>query len=416
MELSNILKNSENFSFTRDLTEGLSKINKSDYKIAGPICSRILAAFTVPFVSLTDAAIHTGLCAGKALTGIFVSPYNCLAKAFYPAYIAPEGFELSSSLIHLMRAVENIFNAAILTLLCMLYPDRGNAWINERHQSSLLTAMHSERLNQAVAPIGPQGSTFQAQLEQKIIGLENSVMAHQLKNEKMKQRKIDLLKMAQKNNKFRETLAGINLQMTALRVQINDAENERIRINQEKTVIQNELQQTNQRLVTVEQMLALNKEEFFEHQIKIEELESNLKEKIEELKKAEESIIGYCDLIEKENEGVKNLEKNEIEIINLKEAIERLKIKNADNEKARIELTALNRSLLDKIENYHIQDGILSKEKSAALEAAIQRTDTIETLKNSHTVLHENIQAEVKANNQAEVKDKTTLADSFVFL
>lgn len=396
MELANILKKSENFSLTRDLTDGLSQINNSRYAIAGPICSRVLAFCTVPFVSLTDAAIHTGLCGGKALTGVFVTPYNCLAKAFYPQYAAPEGLELSSALIHLMRVVENVFNAAVLTVLCVLFPDRAHAWMNERQKGNFLNAMHSDRLNLDIAAVRSQALTVQTRLEEKIIGLENIVRTYDLNTEKMKQRKIDLLNLEEKNNEFGDTLTGINQQMSALRVQINEAEIEKARINQEKIELQSGLQAANQLLAETEQKLTSNKKESLNQQTKIRELEQNLTDTIYWKNKITETKDVYFNCLEKRDNQREKMEVEikqlEYEIKDLREAVEKLKFKNSENEKARVELTALNRTLLDKIQTYSELDDTLTKEDTVILTKSENRSDEISTLRN----LNIQLQADIK--------------------
>jgi len=135
MSINNSAKNLtplENFSLTAPLTAALHLLNHSEkHTVFGPVAARIGGAVSIPFVAIADTFIHAGLTVGKTLTGVFVSPYNCIA-ACTSLPKAPRDLELSSAMIHLMRTVESVFTVAIFPVVCLFNPDR--AWQMMEHR------------------------------------------------------------------------------------------------------------------------------------------------------------------------------------------------------------------------------------------------------------------------------------------
>ncbi len=115
----------ENFSITRELTGYLNDLNDRE-TVEGYFFSRVIGLVSIPFTCLGDATVHISLCALKILVGLGVSFYNSMTYAFHPRFSASKEFELSSSLIHLFRALESLSKAGILPFLCFLNPSRAN--------------------------------------------------------------------------------------------------------------------------------------------------------------------------------------------------------------------------------------------------------------------------------------------------
>ncbi|MBA2369458.1 MAG: protein serine/threonine phosphatase 2C family protein [Candidatus Protochlamydia sp.] len=124
---------SENFSLTAQLTRKLEDLNHS-----APLSSRVLGVVAIPFASLADALTHGSLASLKATTGVFVSPYNCLAFLFFPSYTIKKNLRLSDSLVHLMRAIECIFTGALLPFLHLFDPLRSNKRLNPALNASII--------------------------------------------------------------------------------------------------------------------------------------------------------------------------------------------------------------------------------------------------------------------------------------
>ncbi|MBA2369281.1 MAG: hypothetical protein H0V82_09700 [Candidatus Protochlamydia sp.] len=147
----------DNFNLTLQFTQKIEKWNQSDYAILGPISARIAGVVCTPFIALSEASIHAVLIIGKAMTGLFVSPYNCLAMAFFPEFSIRSNLEFSSSLIHLMLAIESVFTAAILPLVCLMNPSRANAWMESR-SGNLVKPFQRDVQNNAIQSYGEQNS------------------------------------------------------------------------------------------------------------------------------------------------------------------------------------------------------------------------------------------------------------------
>jgi serine/threonine protein phosphatase PrpC len=124
---------SENFSLTAQLTRKLDQVNQT-----APITSRVLGVAAIPFASLADALTHGTLASLKAVTGVFVSPYNCLALLFFPSYAVMLNLRLSDSLVHLMRVVECLFTGTLLPFLHLLDPAKANMRLNPALNASIL--------------------------------------------------------------------------------------------------------------------------------------------------------------------------------------------------------------------------------------------------------------------------------------
>lgn len=115
----------ENFSITRELTGYLSDLNNNG-TVQGYFFSRSIGLVAIPFTCLADAAVHISLCALKIIIGFGVSYYNAVTYLLFPEYRASTEFELSSSLIHVLRTCESLSKSCILPFLCVLNPIRAN--------------------------------------------------------------------------------------------------------------------------------------------------------------------------------------------------------------------------------------------------------------------------------------------------
>lgn len=110
----------QSLSLTSDILEELDQWNcQSDSSFIG-ISSRTLAFFTTSFTELSDAILHAGLSVINLAAGVFVSPYNFVAKWVAPNYAAPHDLEISSAFIHLIRTVEHLFFAIVLPFVAFV--------------------------------------------------------------------------------------------------------------------------------------------------------------------------------------------------------------------------------------------------------------------------------------------------------
>lgn len=124
---------SENFSLTAQVTRKLERLN-----LSSPLTSRVIGVAAIPFASLADVLTHGSLACLKAATGIFVSPYNCLALLFFPSYAIRLNLSLSDSLVHLMRMIECLFTGALLPFLHLLDPEKANKRLNPSLNASMI--------------------------------------------------------------------------------------------------------------------------------------------------------------------------------------------------------------------------------------------------------------------------------------
>ncbi|MBA3236800.1 MAG: hypothetical protein H0T62_00420 [Parachlamydiaceae bacterium] len=137
----------ERLDWTAHFMQQVEETNRSSDSIFESVSTRVAGSVGILFVSLGEAAAHALLTVGKTLTGIVVSPYNCLADTCFPERSAPQDLELSSALIHLISTIECIFTATILPFVCLMNPSRADAWINSRtahHQVENIEINHVE--------------------------------------------------------------------------------------------------------------------------------------------------------------------------------------------------------------------------------------------------------------------------------
>lgn len=81
---------------------------------------RSIALMTTPLTSLIDVVAHAVFFVGKAATGSAVTPYNRIIQLIDPKKAAPKELEWGSSLQHLARSIQSIFNVVMLPLFVLL--------------------------------------------------------------------------------------------------------------------------------------------------------------------------------------------------------------------------------------------------------------------------------------------------------
>lgn len=119
----NNLTKLESFTVTAELIDVLDRWNQSG-RIGYQLGARVVGFFGTIGTGAIDVITHTALFGGKTLTGIIVSPLNLGLKN--PKLV---DFELSSALVHLSRAVNSLFNIAILPLITLWNPSKAHALI-----------------------------------------------------------------------------------------------------------------------------------------------------------------------------------------------------------------------------------------------------------------------------------------------
>ena len=152
----------ENFTVTGKLTEKMVQWNHSD-SIILQLGSR-LVGFTFSLItSVIDAQFHSFVFVGKSLTGIVITPVNAFLKN--PNL---EEFELSSAFVHLIRAVQSLFQTAVLPFIILLDPEKAHALLpsngenvqNEINQQELKRLKDQNALlSQQIAEFKNQGNT-----------------------------------------------------------------------------------------------------------------------------------------------------------------------------------------------------------------------------------------------------------------
>ena len=120
MELTRI----EKISVTYELSYALSEWEKSSRDpVFGIIGSRVVGVLATPITSIIDAVAHLAIAIMKLVTGIFVSPYNFLARYFDEKYTAPGDLELSSACIHLFLAFKSLVFVPVLCITAGFSPE-----------------------------------------------------------------------------------------------------------------------------------------------------------------------------------------------------------------------------------------------------------------------------------------------------
>ncbi len=123
----------ENFSSTYALTGKLTAWNGSKkHPIAGFFVSRITGVLCIPLTCLIDSISHTILAALTLTTGIFVSPYNFVARVLFPKRCAPEGLELNASFVHIHFIIRHLLDVVTLPLIIVLDPKQAHELLCDR--------------------------------------------------------------------------------------------------------------------------------------------------------------------------------------------------------------------------------------------------------------------------------------------
>lgn len=120
MELSQI----EKLNVTYELSHALAEWDKSSRNpFFGLIGSRVVGVIATPITGLIDALAHLIIAAMKLVTGVFISPYNFLARCFEEKYTAPADLELSSACIHLFLAFKSLIFIPIVSITSGFSPE-----------------------------------------------------------------------------------------------------------------------------------------------------------------------------------------------------------------------------------------------------------------------------------------------------
>lgn len=160
----------EKITLTGDLAEVLHGWCETP---VGSFGASTVGFFVTPLTSLIDVVVHAALFAGKALTSIVVSPYNAIARCINEKYAAPIDLETSSALVHLAKAVQSLFHAAILPFVFLLSPDRGYYMSQQTpsaqiHQIEKEIKRNQERINAWASNLKIGYESQIAELEEQI--------------------------------------------------------------------------------------------------------------------------------------------------------------------------------------------------------------------------------------------------------
>ncbi len=117
----------ENFSCSYPLTKALDACNSSKKKPrAGPIVARVVGVVLLPFASLADALAHIALSGCTLAAGVFVTPYNGIAKLFRSKHLAPRELEFSACVVHLTLSLRHLGDTVTLPIVILLDPARAH--------------------------------------------------------------------------------------------------------------------------------------------------------------------------------------------------------------------------------------------------------------------------------------------------
>jgi hypothetical protein len=122
MELTQI----EQLNVTYALSYSLAEWEKSsEHPFFSLIGSRVVGVIATPITGLIDAVAHVIIAGMKFVTGVFISPYNFLARCFgvNEKYIAPADLELSSACTHLFLAFKSLVFIPIVSVTAAFSPD-----------------------------------------------------------------------------------------------------------------------------------------------------------------------------------------------------------------------------------------------------------------------------------------------------
>lgn len=120
MELSQI----EKFNVTYKLSHALVEWERSsDSKVLVGIGSRVVGLISTPITGIIDGLAHLVIAAMKLVTGVFISPYNFLARCFDERYTAPADLELSSACVHLFLAFKSVIFIPIVSITSGFCPE-----------------------------------------------------------------------------------------------------------------------------------------------------------------------------------------------------------------------------------------------------------------------------------------------------
>ncbi len=133
------LTNLENFSIAAKFTKKMSDWNHSpDHRKLGSAAAHVLIGpVGVAFAELADLFIHISLATGKVA---IIAP----TLPFRACFHFKRDLDLSSPLIHLMRAIHSLFNLAILPLICALDPDRAYLFSQPNRLIEFLEKLNKE--------------------------------------------------------------------------------------------------------------------------------------------------------------------------------------------------------------------------------------------------------------------------------
>lgn len=120
MELSQI----ERFNATYKLSHALVEWEKSSaYPILSGIGARAVGSVVTPIAGIIDVIAHLVLAAIKFVTGIFITPYNFIAKSCCNKYMAPADLELSSACTHLFLSLKSLVFIPVVSLTAGFCPE-----------------------------------------------------------------------------------------------------------------------------------------------------------------------------------------------------------------------------------------------------------------------------------------------------
>ncbi|MFQ5729966.1 MAG: hypothetical protein ACE5GN_06365 [Waddliaceae bacterium] len=232
-EVRSELSKLEKGGVTCELTAKLHLWNHSKkHPTLGALGARVVGFISTPVTSAVDTVAHGLFFVGKTVTGVFVSPYNFMARKIQTKYEAPKDLEISSALVHLSRAVGSLFNVALLPFVMLMNPSRGYALTNSPKEES------SEKIKEKEKKI--------AELEKKATTLEKDLAEKDKAISRLTPLTSQNATVIAKKQQLEQQLSNVNAELAQLKTQVEKTKQEHA----------NELAQKQQELTDLQTKLA----------------------------------------------------------------------------------------------------------------------------------------------------------------
>lgn len=327
----------ENASLTAELTKSLySWTLNEEHPGLGNFGAKTIGFMTTPLTSLIGAIVHAYLFVGTAVTGLFISTYNMIARQIDTNYLAPTDLEFSSSLIHLSRVIGSLFEAVILPFIMLFDPERGYHLSQESAGSGI------EQMIEKYQDICAKLMRKKAQIETLKEALQQENNEKTEKETLIKELQVEIQQLKDDAGKCKEacdvSIAEKEKILLSMKKTLKNKENEKKDLENKLSFIETELEQKKQNLADaligkVDDLSLITDKEALTSQV--ESLKKDLASAKEKLAKEKEKFEVETASLESEKKDActkleksqKDLTRKELEFAKLKVADKALKVK-----------------------------------------------------------------------------------------